>query len=57
MFARRDTVSLGLLLCGQVASAGRPRVVRSRLREERVCWGNGGGDPHPFSTQTLNLRA
>ena len=36
-FEQRDS------LCGWVASTGSPRVERSRLREERVCWGNGGG--------------
>ena len=27
---------------------GRTRGERSRLREERVCWGDGGGGPPPF---------
>ena len=33
----------------------RPRGGHVRLREERVCWGNGGRGLL-FSTQTLNLR-
>ena len=52
---RRVTVH-GLLLV-QVVSTGSPCEERSRLREERVCWENGGGGVHPFSTQTLNLGA
>ena len=43
----------GLLLV-QVASTETPREERSRLREERACWENGGRGLHPFSTQTLN---